>query len=167
MEEESIFDVLSPELVLRCVSAEIKAAKMAQKIGKPLPKLKYLALVLMEGEFNKIPNDLWTELGFLLVGANRSKRGRPTTKMVDYALAKEYIQHMARGKKDKETIKFLQKSRNHSDERSTRRALARGRKIYNELRRESEKMLCKSVIDGSGNAFTGSIVLKETTDKKD
>ena len=125
---KKIFEELTPEFILEYALKELSEAQEAQKKGKPFPDLKLIALLLIEGEFNRIPVDLWKNLGFVLIGKYRNRRGRPSTGPDDLTLAREYKKLRINGYNDREAISFLAKTRNHSDERSTRRALARGRK---------------------------------------
>jgi|GEM_PF-5360426 len=148
-----VFDGVSDEFILRSVKSEIERAKDAQKKGRPLPKMKLTALIMLEGEINRVKPDLWEELGYLLLGYFRGKRGRPSTKHDDIRLARKYFVLRGQGKKDAEAIEILAADRNHTDPRSTRKALARGKKLWTEEQVLYRNYLAENGIDKPINAL--------------
>lgn len=95
----------------------------------------------------------------------------PSTDQKDIELTKKYIKLISEGKKDAVAITILAKERNHIDERSTRRALARGKKLYSEQLLQTSRLLEESLrekgLTPSSNALVNYMALALMTDKKE
>lgn len=130
MKEEYYINRISQKELIEEVDQEISVAIEAKKSGKPLPELKTLGLILLEQAFDKLPPETWNELCFLLaIPIPKNKRGRPSAKEDDIVLANKYYRLRHQGMSDAEAITDLAKQRKHTDSRSTRKALARGKKL--------------------------------------
>lgn len=163
--DKSILDEGIPlETLLKKAKAEIEKAKEAQRNGEQLPKLPLISLLLIDGVHGQLPQEISQELGFLLMGYFKSKRGRPSTESDDVALAKNYIKLREKGLKDREAITALAKDRKHTDERSTRRSLARGKKLYESLEADWSPDTSSTT---TGNALTSVCAVMGIDDKKD
>lgn len=160
----------SSEDIVRMAKNEIELAKKAQINGKQLPELTFISFILFTRSFDRLPQSIWQDLSFLLMKVHRGKRGRPSTEQEDLELAKKYFELRSKDKKDAETITILAGSRNHGDERSTRRALARGKKLY-EQELEKKAMLWRESLLEKGISPSGTLAdllkLAEYTDKKE
>jgi hypothetical protein len=159
MDGKEILARVTDEMLLRSVNKELENAKKDQQENtKKALKARSLALLLIEGAFERIPKEAWKELGLVLIQAYKTPQGRPSGEGKYIEITDKYYRLRIDGMSDSATISELSASGYYEGdiadvERSIRRALSEGRKFkkrkvkeYIEyMEREYGEKLCYTV----------------------
>lgn len=169
MSSNDILKEVAPEVLLTWARADINKALSAQADNKPFPELGFLALLLKEGAFDKVPPSIWRQLGNLLQQDFKPVQGRPQKKQKYIAVAEEYAHLKTNGVGYNNRIKILREAYGYSSESSVLKAVKIGEE---HLEKEPKDEHGKRIINFFAYALAQSkkdivSVDNKPTDKKD
>ncbi len=157
MSDKNILENVPPEVLLKWARTDIDEAQAAQRKNKKTPELRFLAHLLINSDFDKVPLSIWRDLGMVLRHEFKASKGRPATKDKYITVARESAQLKASGVKSKQRIDVLREIFGYGTDRSLLLAVQKGDEF---LKTEPK---CKNLLT---HEFA-KIKYKKLTDKKD